>query len=95
MFVTNTLAIQSLSAAADARVAEVIDRLSPKDHPHLAALSEELLSGTPTTRLIWSFEVLINGIAATPRAETQPHQTAKAGATMNKGAQTGRARRRS
>jgi AcrR family transcriptional regulator len=51
------------TAAADAEVAEVLSGLSPKDHPHLAALYDELLSGTPTIRLIWSLEVLIEGLA--------------------------------
>ena len=83
------------TAAADAQVAEVIDQLSPKDHPHLAGVAEELFTGTPTTRLIWSFEVLLDGIAARRQAATRPHQTARAGATRDKGAQTVSARRRS
>ena len=52
------------TAAADAQLAEVIDDLSAKDQPHLAALAEELFTGTPIIRLIWSFEVLLDGIAA-------------------------------
>jgi AcrR family transcriptional regulator len=83
------------TAAADAQVAEVIDHLSPKDHPHLAGVAEELFTGTPTTRLIWSFEVLLDAIAARRQAATRPDQTAKAGATRDKGAQTVSARRRS
>jgi hypothetical protein len=55
------------TAAADAVVAEVLAGLSPSEHPHLAPLYEELLSGTPTSRLIWSLEVLIDGIA--PRSQ--------------------------
>jgi AcrR family transcriptional regulator len=83
------------TAAADAQVADVIDHLSPKDHPHLAGLAEELFSGTPTTRLVWSFEVLLDGIAARRQVAIRPHQTTRTGATRNKGAQTRRARRRS
>jgi hypothetical protein len=41
-----------------------IDDLSLEDQPHLAALAEEFFTGTPITRLIWSFEVLLDGIAA-------------------------------
>ena len=37
----------SRTDAADAHVEEVIHHVSPKDHPHLAALSEQLFSGTP------------------------------------------------
>jgi AcrR family transcriptional regulator len=36
-------------------------------HPHIAAIGVDLLSGTPQERLTWSFRVLINGIAYTPR----------------------------
>jgi len=84
----------SRTDAADARVEEVIHHVSPKDHPHLAALSEQLFTGTPTIRLIWSFEVLLAGLLATPRVENQADQTANAGAKKEKGAKTGRARRR-
>ena len=55
------------TAAADEQVAEVIDGLPPKSYPHLASLSNEMLSGTPKTRLIWSFEVFLNGVPATRR----------------------------
>jgi AcrR family transcriptional regulator len=47
---------------ADERVTEAIGHLSAEDHPHLAALSEALMSGSPTTRLIWSFDVLLDGV---------------------------------
>lgn len=36
-------------------------------HPHLAAIGEDLLSGSPPERLTWGFRVLLNGIAYTPR----------------------------
>jgi AcrR family transcriptional regulator len=73
------------TAAADAQVAEVIEGVSPKNHPHLAALYAEMLSGTPMTRLTWSFEILLSGIAAKPRREVT---------TTKKKAQSGRARHR-
>jgi AcrR family transcriptional regulator len=40
------------TVAADAHVEEVIHHLSPKDYPRLAALSEQLFSGTPITRYL-------------------------------------------
>ena len=60
------------TAAADEQVAEVLEGLSPKQYPHLASLSNEMLSGTPTSRLIWSFEVFLDGItkASSKRAAT-------------------------
>jgi AcrR family transcriptional regulator len=60
------------TAAADEQVAEVIEGLSPKQYPHLASLSSEMLSGTPTSRLIWSFEVFLDGVteASSKRAAT-------------------------
>jgi hypothetical protein len=60
------------TAAADEQVAEVIEGLSPKRYPHLASLSNEMLSGTPTSRLIWSFDVFLDGItkASSKRAAT-------------------------
>jgi AcrR family transcriptional regulator len=57
--------------AADARVAEVLNSLSPQDHPHLAALSTEMLSGPPRARLIWSFEVLLDGVGVRPHDGTR------------------------
>jgi AcrR family transcriptional regulator len=52
--------------AADTEVADVLAGLSPKEHPHLAALYDEMLSGTPAGRLVWSFEVLLDGLAGGP-----------------------------
>jgi AcrR family transcriptional regulator len=40
---------------------------STETHPHIAALSTELLSGTGPERLTWGFNVLINGMTQTPR----------------------------
>jgi AcrR family transcriptional regulator len=39
---------------------------SSATHPHITALGDELLSGTPQTRLTWGLRMLINGIAQTP-----------------------------
>jgi AcrR family transcriptional regulator len=36
------------------------------DHPHLAEAGDHLFSGTGVGRLRWSFELLVNGILATP-----------------------------
>jgi hypothetical protein len=37
--------------------------------PQIAALGAELMSGAGPDRLIWGFNVLINGITQTPRPE--------------------------
>lgn len=67
-------------AAEDVRVAEAFEGLSPATYPHLAAASDALMSGTPTARLVWGFEVLINGITtATPRPVDPPHPNADEG----------------
>jgi len=43
--------------------------------PHIAALGAELTSGAGPDRLIWGFNVLINGITQTPRpGETEPRE---------------------
>lgn len=53
--------------AQDLRVAEALGNVSPRTHPHLAASVEDLVSGPVATRISWGFDVLINGILATPR----------------------------
>jgi AcrR family transcriptional regulator len=40
---------------------------SPKTHPRIVALSDELVSGTPQARLEWIFRAVINGTLSTPR----------------------------
>jgi hypothetical protein len=60
------------TTAANDEVADVLSGLSPTDHPRLTALREEMLSGTPTTRLIWSLEVLIDGITTRPPQPEKP-----------------------
>ena len=83
------------TAAADARVAEAIHGLSPRAHPHLAAHSVEMLSGPPNARLMWSFDVLLNGLALRPGRGTQRRPTVGTGTKKDKGASARRARRRS
>jgi hypothetical protein len=41
-------------------------------HRHLAEAGDQLISGTGEQRLRWSFEVLLNGVLATPTPEPQP-----------------------
>jgi len=60
------------TAAADAEVTDVLSGLSPKDHPHLAALHEEMLSGSPHSRLSWSLDVLLDGLTAKSPREGGP-----------------------
>ncbi|MET7490245.1 TetR/AcrR family transcriptional regulator C-terminal domain-containing protein [Streptomyces sp. NPDC005538] len=38
---------------------------SDRTHPHIAAVSDDLLSGAPEARLSWRFQALINGIERT------------------------------
>ncbi len=45
---------------------EVLE-VSPDTHPHLAAAGADLFAGEPLVRLRWSFDVLLNGVIATPR----------------------------
>ncbi len=42
-------------------------QVSPDDHPHIAALGTELLSGPGRERLSWAFRVILGGIGHTPR----------------------------
>jgi AcrR family transcriptional regulator len=42
-------------------------------HPHVHAVAESLLAGSPEDRMSWCFQMLINGIASTP----PPHSIAK------------------
>ena len=56
-------AIQSLVAA------------NSPDLPHIVAAGEDLIAGGGSQRLAWSFEVLLNGLRATPRPDpTTPRQ---------------------
>ena len=82
------------TAAADAVVAEVLAGLSPSEYPHLAGLYEEMLSGTPTSRLVWSVEVLIDGIAPKLQVAKRPQLSATPRAPGRTKAQGGHVRRR-
>jgi len=44
-----------------------VQRVSPEEFPHLAAVRQHLLSGPGGARRTWAFEVLINGVLHTPR----------------------------
>ncbi|MET0132679.1 MAG: TetR/AcrR family transcriptional regulator C-terminal domain-containing protein [Kibdelosporangium sp.] len=50
-------------------LAATVRKASSEAHPHIAAVSGELLSGSGRTRLSWGFRVLINGISGTPRPD--------------------------
>ncbi len=79
-FATATAAEQSTRDAApdaqdemDALVAAV-HGISAQTHPRLAALGDELFSGTGQARLAWGFHMLINGILHTDRPDaTEDH----------------------
>ncbi|CCB71312.1 TetR/AcrR family transcriptional regulator [Streptantibioticus cattleyicolor] len=44
----------------------VLDTVEATTHPAIKAHMPALLSGTPTARLTWGFDVLLNGITSTP-----------------------------
>jgi hypothetical protein len=46
---------------------EVLRDASPKTHPRIVALGDDLLPGTPQDRLDWIFRVVVNGTLSTPR----------------------------
>ncbi|WP_413103848.1 TetR/AcrR family transcriptional regulator [Streptomyces sp. Inha503] len=50
-------------------LATVVRDVSPRTHPHIAALGTRLLSGSPQDRLAWGFDVLIAGAWHTPLPE--------------------------
>lgn len=50
-------------------LAAVVRDVSPRTHPHIAALGPRLLSGSPQDRLAWGFDVLIAGARHTPVPE--------------------------
>ncbi|MEV7320064.1 TetR/AcrR family transcriptional regulator C-terminal domain-containing protein [Streptomyces sp. NPDC093970] len=46
-------------------LARTLREASDRTHPHIAAASGELLSGTPEARVSWAFQALVNGIQHT------------------------------
>lgn len=50
-------------------LASVVRDVSPRTHPHIAALGPRLLSGSPQDRLAWGFDVLLAGARHTPLPE--------------------------
>ncbi|MBP2472421.1 AcrR family transcriptional regulator [Crossiella equi] len=53
-------------------LAAALGTASPADHPHIAAVSDHLLSGSPRDRLRWGYRALVNGIAHTPPPGDSP-----------------------
>jgi AcrR family transcriptional regulator len=72
---TATAAEQSArdrDAAADAEehaLLRAVREAPAATHPRIAALGDELFSGTPGQRLAWVFRMAVNGILATPRTD--------------------------
>ncbi|WP_275560250.1 TetR/AcrR family transcriptional regulator [Streptomyces sp. 5-6(2022)] len=69
-------------------LATVVRDVSPRTHPHIAALGTRLLSGSPKDRLAWGFDVLIAGARHTPLPEVlapSPVDTRGAGETGSAG----------
>lgn len=70
---TATAAEQSVrdrdAAAEDEHLALVaaLRAVSAETHPRIAALADDLVSGTPEQRLTWIFRAVINGARTTPR----------------------------
>ncbi|MET8942789.1 TetR/AcrR family transcriptional regulator [Streptomyces sp. NPDC004542] len=46
-------------------IGRALREASDRTHPHIAATSGALLSGTPEARMSWAFQVLVNGIENT------------------------------
>jgi AcrR family transcriptional regulator len=49
-------------------LARAIHEANASSYPMIAALGDDLLSGTPETRFRWAVQVLVAGMATTPRA---------------------------
>ncbi|MFC5834610.1 TetR/AcrR family transcriptional regulator [Nonomuraea insulae] len=45
---------------------EALEHVSPAEHPNVAALARELLSGDPGSRQKWGLQMLLNGTMSTP-----------------------------
>lgn len=59
-------------AADDAALTSAIRTLvaeGSSEHPHLVAAGEDLISGDGALRGAWAFDVLLNGLLATPRPD--------------------------
>lgn len=51
-------------------LARTLHEVSADTHPRIAALADDLVSGTPRQRLSWMFHTVVNGALATPRPHT-------------------------
>ncbi len=59
---------QAMDAEEDRdALAQALRQANPNDYPSIAALGEDLLSGTPEARFEWHVRALLAGIATTPR----------------------------
>ncbi|MFG2138473.1 TetR/AcrR family transcriptional regulator [Streptomyces sp. NPDC048650] len=52
---------------------DALGHASAENHPRIAGLGADLLSGTPEQRLDWIFRVVINGVLGTPRTADRTH----------------------
>jgi AcrR family transcriptional regulator len=50
----------------------VLREASARTHPRIAALADDLVSGTPEQRLAWILRAVINGARTTPRTTDRP-----------------------
>ncbi|TMU90278.1 TetR/AcrR family transcriptional regulator [Streptomyces sp. DASNCL29] len=66
-------------------LATVVRDVSPRTHPHIAALGPRLLSGSPQDRLAWGFDVLIAGARHAPLPEVLAPSPADTEATGSAG----------
>ncbi|WP_327146294.1 TetR/AcrR family transcriptional regulator [Nocardia sp. NBC_01327] len=51
----------------DAALRQALDTAADRSHPRIAALHDDLVSGSPEDRLNWTFQMLITGIQNTAR----------------------------
>jgi len=64
---SRTAAEQSADDAALRTAIQSLVAANSPDLPHIVAAGEDLISGEGPERGVWSFEVLLNGLLATPR----------------------------
>lgn len=66
----STLAEDSNAEDEHNALARTLRDVSADTHPRIAALADDLVSGTPHQRLSWMFRAVVNGALATPRTPT-------------------------
>jgi AcrR family transcriptional regulator len=67
----STRASSSQAADEDSALSEVIATIDANTYPHIARLSDELLSGNGPDRFQWGIDVFLAGALSTPRAHTE------------------------